>query len=387
MIYLDNAATTKIDKNVLDAMMPYLTDYYGNPGTLYEFGQESAKAVWKAREQVADLINAEPENIIFTSGGTEANNLVIRGFQDYLPDHINNLVFVTSSIEHDSIMNINWISPRVKIRRVNPGSDGKINPEDIRAVLRNENVALVSVMHTNNETGIVNDIKAIGEICNKADVYFHTDCVQAASYSKLDVEEFQCDFLSLSSHKIHGPKGVGALYVRDRDKLMPIIRGGKDQEFGLRAGTENVAGIVGFGKACEILSKGLDGDRKSIDHSIRVFQERLESNLAKDGLSDIMHINGSGGKVLNLRFDDVDGETLLLMLDAAGVCVSAGSACRSHESEPSYVLRAMGIDDEDARNSIRVSVSSMSYEEEMFEAADRVAKCVKEIYNQGGVML
>ena len=393
MIYLDNASTTRIDQRVLEAMMPYLTDEYGNAGTLYGIGRKSAEAIAKARQQVADLIGAKPEQIIFTSGGSEANNMVFAGTKKYL-ESIGKTHIVTTKIEHDSVLNAvknlcktqdvvcdSCIKPRFDVEYVSPSNNGCIPYQTVVDCIGAE-TGLVSVMHTNNETGLKNQrIEDIGRVCKEKGVLFHTDCVQAAGCYELNVDEICCDFISLSSHKIHGAKGVGALYVRDKSVLSPIIFGGNSQEFGLRGGTENVAGIVGFGAACEILQLNQKKDIKYIAELLKLLYDSIQKHLAEYGLEHIIHVNGGTNanghsKAINVRFDDVDGETLLLMLDTRGVCVSAGSACRSYESEPSHVLLAMGIDAEDARNSIRLSLSRMNSANEIQEAAKIIADCV-----------
>lgn len=403
MIYLDNAATTKIDPRVLEAMMPYLTDEYGNAGTLYGLGRKSAEAIAKARQQVADLICAKPEQIIFTSGGSEANNMVFAGVKDYLMS-IGKTHIVTTEIEHDSVLNAvknlcktqyvvgdSCIKPVFDVEYVSPFRNWYIPYQQVIDCIDEVTdtgtvTGLVSVMHTNNETGLKNLwIEDIGKACRERGVLFHTDCVQAAGCSELNVDDICCDFMSLSSHKIHGAKGVGALYVRDKSVMSPIIFGGSSQEFGLRGGTENVAGIVGFGAACEILRLNQKKDIKYIAELMQLLYDSIQKHLTKCGLEKILHINGGDdvgnhGKTINMRFDNVDGETLLLMLDARGVCVSAGSACRSHESKPSHVLLAMGIDQEDARNSIRFSLSRMNTKEEVQEAAKIIADCVCMLY-------
>ena len=377
MIYLDNASTTRIDPEVLNAMMPYLTDQYGNPGTIYDLGRQAAEAVQNARVQVADFIGAQPEQIIFTSGGSEANNLALIGLENYLlyfkKHHI-----VTTDIEHDSLLRAadSLSSDGIDVTYVKPRKEGHVSQMYIAGAIRKD-TGLVSVMYANNETGVFNPVKEIGDYCQRTNILFHTDCVQAAGCFDIDVEEIGCDFLSLSSHKIHGPKGVGALYVRDRSLLSPIIHGGEAQEFGLRGGTENVAGIVGFGKACELIS---ESHMNYVEDLRCKFYAELANILSDTNPALRLHLNGNalsnGGKVLNLRVDGVDGEALLLMLNARGVCVSAGSACRSHESEPSRVLTSMGISGEDARNSIRFSFSRMNTEEEVKKAAEIVANCV-----------
>lgn len=405
MIYLDNASTTKVDPRVLEAMMPYLTESYGNAGTLYKLGRMAAGAISEARKQVADLIGAQPEQIVFTSGGSEANNLVFAGLKDYLlstgKTHI-----VTTEIEHDSILNAvrNMCKPQYIVSEmctkplfdatyVPPMNNWGIHPDVVidcvdELLAVGKNVGIVSVMHTNNETGLENmGLSKIAKACHARKILFHTDCVQAAGCSNLEVKEIGCDFMSLSSHKIHGGKGAGALFIRDKSIMSSLIFGGASQEFGLRGGTENVAGIVGFGKACEILKQQLEDDEKHIMELLNILCENIEMHLSECGLGHILHINGGDnlrlhGKTINLRFDNVDGETLLLLLDAKGVCASAGSACRSHESKPSHVLTAMGISSEDARNSVRFSVSRMNTREEVVSAAKIIAECVALLYQQ-----
>lgn len=405
MIYLDNAATTKIDPRVLEAMMPYLTDEYGNAGTLYGLGRKAAEAIAKARQQVADFIGAKTEQIIFTSGGSEANNMVFAGVKDYLMS-IGKTHIVTTEIEHDSVLNAvknlcktqyivgdSCIKPVFDAEYVLPFRNWYIPYQQVIDCIDEVTdtgtvTGLVSVMHTNNETGLKNTwIENIGKACRERGVLFHTDCVQAAGCSELNVNDIGCDFMSLSSHKIHGAKGVGALYVRDKSVMSPIIFGGSSQEFGLRGGTENVAGIVGFGAACELIRLNQKKDIKYIVELLQLLYDSIQKHLTECGLEGILHINGGDdvgnhGKTINMRFDNVDGETLLLMLDARGVCVSAGSACRSHESEPSHVLLAMGIDPEDARNSIRFSLSRMNTREEVEEAAKIISDCVYMLYQQ-----
>ncbi len=380
MIYLDNASTTKIDARVLEAMMPYLTESYGNAGTLYSIGKNAAQAIAKARRQVAELIGAMPEQIVFTSGGSEANNMVFAGLRDYM-SRSDKCHIVASQIEHDSVLKAikNLTQNNFDATFVAPCCDGVVHPRTVLDSITRE-TGIVSVMHTNNETGVENPVNEIASICRENGILFHTDCVQAVGCQKIDVGKIDCDFLSLSAHKVHAPKGVGALYVKDTSKLSPLIFGGASQEFGLRGGTENVAGIVGFGEACKILKNQLHEDETKIMILKQRLYNDIKKGLERHGLSDIMHLNGSSpiqkGKVLNLRFDNVDGETLLLLLDAKGVCVSAGSACRSHESEPSHVLVAMGIDEEDARNSIRLSLSRMNTDEEVAQASEIIVNCV-----------
>lgn len=380
MIYLDNAATTKIAPEVLDAMMPYLTDEYGNAGTLYGLGRSAAAAIKNAREQVAALFGCTQDHVIFTSGGSESNNTVFKGMRHQLKES-GKTHLVVSAIEHDSVLRAAEMLTKdgFHITYIKPGSDGRISPKAVEAAIHDD-TGLVSIMFVNNETGAVNDINEIGRICRQNEVMFHTDCVQAAGQCPLTVHKNDVDFASVSSHKIHGPKGVGALFVREKS-ILPLVCGGAEQEFGLRGGTENVAGIVGFGKAAEIAMSNMHDDMIEVSVMKQKFYMTLMETFRDFGRdAGCIHVNGNPviepGKTLNLRFDGVDAQTLLLMLDSKGVCVSAGSACRSHEAEPSHVLVAMGISPDEARSSVRVSFSKYNTVDEVAEAAKTVATCV-----------
>lgn len=384
MIYLDNAATTKIDEAVLGAMQPYLGDFYGNMGSLHSKGREAYNAVQNARKQVADFINASPKQIIFTSGGTEANNMVINNAM-LMPCKSR---IVTSKAEHESILKSvknasnygkmeTWILPVL--------SSGSLDLDHaVDAILNKTNaqsIAVASFMRANNELGSLNPIWEIGELCSELYIPFHTDCVQAAGFSEIDVKKFKCDYLTISSHKIHGPKGVGALYVKEPKMFKPLIHGGDSQEFGLRGGTENIAGIVGFGKACEIAMNTMAENQYKIRESRDAFKSNLRYNMACLGLSDILHFNSIANKIINVRFDGIPSESLLMVLDSQGVCVSAGSACNASDGKPSHVLKAIGLTDEQAKSSIRVSFSKYNTEAESIEAAKIFANCVKTLYN------
>lgn len=395
MIYLDNAATTQIDDRVLEKMEPYLHEKYGNAGTIYSLGKDSHDAVENARAQVASLIGANPNQIIFTSGGSEANTLAFFGARNFLIN-MSRMGVVTSLIEHESVKYAvdkmcaeqhvvvdNEIIGGFHTWYVPPRKNSSVYSEDVIRLIKGDvTVGLVSIMHTNNETGLkTKGLEKIGKVCRELGVLFHTDCVQALGEDPIDVDKIGCDLLSISSHKIHGPKGVGVLYVRNKHWLEPVICGGNEQEFGLRGGTENVPGIVGFGEACKILNENFEKYSKSVAELRKLFYNCLVDELSRLGHEDIIHINGDlnldeRGKTLNLRFDGIDGETLLLLLDGTGICASAGSACRSHESEPSYVLTSMMIDEEDARNSVRFSFSRMNTKEEVKDAARVIASCV-----------
>lgn len=400
MIYLDNAATTPLSPKVLEVMMPYLKEEYGNAGTLYGLGRRAAEAIAKARKQVADFIGAEPEQIIFTSGGTEANNLAIVGSRDYLA-RIGKKHIVTSPTEHDSVLraieavckplscnNEKCIKDEFYTTFLPVDKRGHVSVDTFYHEVHNyDDIGLTSVMCMNNEVGVINDIRHIGLACRQNNILFHTDCVQAASAVKLNVDDAICDFMTISSHKIHGPKGVGALYVRNKEILSAIINGGAEQEYGLRGGTENVAGIVGFGEACELASNGMEDYYKTVMFCKKRFYDILEDRLSEDNLAGIMRINGAlpryPGKTLSLTFDGVDAESLVLMADAKGVCISAGSACRSHESHPSRVLLAIGLSEEDARCTVRISFSEFNEVYEVERAAKIIAGCVKALKGAG----
>lgn len=383
MIYLDNAATTQVDPEVLEAMLPYLSTEYGNPGTIYKLGRNAASAVTNAREEVACLINCKPEQIIFTSGGSEANSLAITGVKDYLINKGKKSI-ITTKVEHKSVLKavekMN-IKDGFGVNYINPRNDGRINFEEFFDTIQLSS-GLVSVMHTNNELGSQNPIYDIGNVCFNRNVLFHTDCVQGLGSTKIDVSDLRCDFLSMSGHKIGAPKGIGALFARDKSFLNPIIFGGANQEYGFRGGTENVANIVGFGTACKILREHRDSISMKMRLLTRQFLESLRYNLEIDDLYHIMHLNSSDrNKIISVRFDNVDAQTLVLMLDSHDVYVSAGSACRSNDIEPSYVLISSGLSDKQARETIRISMSYKQSIQEAVEAGKHVAECVKILYS------
>lgn len=387
MVYLDNAATTRIDPEVLDEMMPFLTEEFGNAGTIYDVGLSAKSAIRLARERVAEFLGAEDvSQIIFTSGATESNNMVISRCN--ISDHSR---IVTSPIEHDSIIKPAFHSNKA-YNMCRCDSSGVVDVErmfddDTYGFVR---PGLAAIMYVNNEVGCVQDVMAIGEMCRKKDVLFLTDCVQAAGYHKIDVGKIGCDFASISSHKIHGPKGVGALYIKDRKTIKPLIYGGADQEFGLRGGTENVAGIVGFGKACELAGKSISsGEVKRINDLKNAFWDALKSRFEKTyGISGVLTPNAESdstdGKILSFKFEAVDAETMILMLNSKGICVSAGSACRSHEQEASRVLKAIGLTDDEARNSIRVSFSRMNTSREVLYVASVIADTAFQLREYAG---
>lgn len=381
MIYLDNAASTQIDPQVLEAMMPYLTEQYGNPGSLYKLGRDAKAAVEKAREQVARFMGAKPEQIIFTSGASEANNMVFEITRQFL-ERAGKTHVVTSQIEHKSVLkSVQRLVDNHNFDATFGGLSKSMSnlPESISESITPK-TGLVSIMYANNEIGHAFDVRLIGKLCKKHDVLFHTDCVQAASCRPINVERIGCDFATISSHKIHGPKGVGALFVKDPDMWEPMILGGDDQEFGLRGGTENVAGIVGFGKACELVMQYHTlAEQDRLESMKTAFISNLDIRLNHYGLDNVWMVNGcsrTATKTISLRVNGVDAESLILMADNAGVCISAGSACNSRLNTPSHVLTSIGLTPDQARSSFRVSFSRMNTVEEAVKAAETIADCI-----------
>lgn len=376
MIYLDNAATTQIDPLVVEAMLPYLTDQYGNPGSIYKLGRDAKSAVEKARVQVAKLMGAKPEQIIFTSGATEANNMVFEITRTFLKENGRNHV-ITSQIEHKSVLksvqrlscdhgfDVTYLGISKRFAPYPANLSQSIAP----------NTGLVSIMNTNNEIGYAFDVHLIGKFCKNHGLLFHTDCVQAAGCRPINVQNIGCDFATISSHKIHGPKGVGALFVKDPRKWGAMILGGDSQEFGLRGGTENVAGVVGFGKACELALRNLTMEELDrLEDMKSVFLSSFDKKLGR-----VWSLNGCSNiatKTLSLRVDGVDAESLILMADNAGVCISAGSACNSRLNTPSHVLTAVGLTPDQARSSFRVSFSRLNTVDEVAKAAGIIADCI-----------
>lgn len=379
MIYLDHAATTPLDPRVLEEMMPYLTAKFGNPGSLHSCGRAAKNAVDKARERVASFFSCKPEQIIFTSGGSEGNSTVFFGLETELRRRGRTSVAVTAT-EHDSVRKAArklCLRPDFKLHTVHPGENGWYGEREFLHIAEQPCTGLVSAMFVNNETGLVNDVTAIGSLCRENGVLFHVDAVQAAGVLPLDVDGVRADFMTVSSHKINGPKGVGALFARCPELLAPLIIGGADQEFGFRGGTENVAGIVGLGAACEFAAQEYSKHLRYLQaqHSQLIFM--LLSKAKEAGVE--AKINGNvcnmSPKTVNICFPGVDAETLLLFLDASGICISAGSACRAHENNPSHVLTAMGISDDDARSSVRISISHLNTPEELNEASSAIVNC------------
>ncbi|HEY4742924.1 MAG TPA: cysteine desulfurase NifS [Candidatus Acidoferrales bacterium] len=373
-VYLDYNATTPVAPEVLEAMLPYFTHAYGNASSIHSPGQEARSAVEDARESVASLIGGKPAEIVFTSGGTEADNLAIFGIVAgaSAKRHV-----ITSAIEHHAVLHgcEKLQSDGVDVTFLPVGSDGIVEPDEVRRALRPE-TALISVMHANNELGTIQPIEEIGAIAREADVYFHTDAVQTAGKLPIDVNRLGVDLLSLSAHKIYGPKGTGALFVKSGTRLEPLFFGGH-HERDRRPGTENVAGIVGMGRAAAIAARSV------IDEASRIaeLRDRLENSL----LTAIpqCRVNGRQDKrtanTSNMTFSFAEGESLVIALDLRGVACSTGAACSSGAVEPSHVLKAIGLPPEDGRSSIRFSLGRETSADEIEFALDVIPAAVEHL--------
>src|SRR5215467_11321083 len=368
-VYLDNNATTPVLPEILEAMRPYFFEHFGNASSIHHHGQETRAAVERARESVAALLGCRPAEVVFTSGGTEADNLAIFGL--VRPgDHV-----VTSTIEHHAVLNsCKHLEDRgVEVTYVPVDRRCLVNPDDVRRAFRS-NTKLVTIMMANNETGVVQPVEEIGKICAEADVYFHIDAVQAASKVPIQVKNIGCDLLSISGHKMHAPQGVGALYIRKGTTLAAMLYGGS-HERSRRAGTENVAGIVGLGKAAEVAMKGFE---TGADMKTAELRDRLEhTNLDQ---VDSAGVNGRGARrvpnTTNIYFDYIEGEALVIALDLKGLAVSTGAACSSGTIEPSHVLTAMGLRPDRARASIRFSLGKQNTAADVDYAAKLVPAAV-----------
>ncbi len=374
-VYLDHAATTPLHPAVVEVMLPYLERGFGNPSSIHQAGREAREAVERARLTVADILGASPEEIVFTSGGTEADNLAVKGValrNPSLRDHI-----VTTTIEHHAVLNSCHYLERhgYSITYLPVSREGWVDPGDVREALRNR-TCLVSVMHANNEVGTVQPIEVISEITQEAGIPLHTDAVQTAGVLEVDVERLGVDLLAISGHKLYGPKGTGCLYVRGGTELDSYLHGG-GQERGRRAGTENVAGIVGFAKAMELAARERE---ERVDRLLRL-RERLTRGIL-EGIEDAA-LSGHPSLRLpgnvHVRFRYIDGEALCLHLDMAGIAASTGSACSSESGEPSHVLAAMGIPPDEARGSLRLTVGSENTEEDVDVALAYIGEVVERL--------
>jgi cysteine desulfurase len=388
MIYLDHNATTPVDPRVLEAMLPYLGPEFGNPSSAHSVGQRASQAVERARESVAALIGARASEIVFTSGGTEADNAAIFGL--FTPKMISHalraqmesgresggapLHLVTTAIEHDAVLNACRVldGRGIAVTFVPVGRDGVVTPHAIRSAIRPETV-LISVMHANNEIGTVQPIEEIARIAAEAHIRFHTDAVQSAGKIPIDVKRLGVDLLSLSAHKLYGPKGVGALFVRKGVEIDPLLHGGQNER-GRRAGTENVPAIVGFGKACEFARENLE---QASSH-VSALRDRLEAGL----LARIPGARVNGDSALrvpntsSLMLPGAESESLVIALDLAGLACSAGAACSSGAVDPSHVLAAIGLTPAEARSSVRLSLGRTTTPEEIDRALELIPAAV-----------
>jgi len=361
-IYLDHAATTPVHPQVAEAMAPYFSKDFGNPSTLYSYGREAKGALEEARAKVARLIGAkEPEEIVFTSGGTEADNFALCGIAWANQKKGNHII--TTSIEHHAVINAcKFLEKRgFKVTYLPVDNNGLVDPLEVERAITDGTI-LVSVMHANNEIGIVEPIEEIAEIAKEKGIYFHTDAVQTVGHLPINVDKLKVDLLAMSAHKLYGPKGVGALYIRRGTKIVPFLYGG-EQENKRRASTENIAGIVGFGEACSLAQKDMANEEKRLtylrDKLIEGILKRIENS----------RLNGHPKKRLpgnvNVSVEGVEGESMLLNLDLAGICASSGSACTSSILEPSHVLTAIGISPEVAHSSLRFTLGKENTEEDI----------------------
>lgn len=383
MIYLDNASTTQVDVNLKPLIDRYLYNQYGNAGSIHTFGTEAKRAIEFARCQVANGLGATSENVIFTSSGSEANTLAIVGLANHLENlHLKHII--ATKYEHHSVLNAMKEMERrgFEVTYLDV-PNGLVQYEDFLSAVRDD-TGLVSIMYVNNELGTKNDIEPIYEFCQKREILFHSDCVQAVGTETVELGK-TADMISVSGHKIHAPKGVGCLCMLHKEFLSNIIFGGQ-QEYGIRPGTENTAYIVAFGQAMENLSKDKKKISNQIDTVSLTFGGKLLQLSGEQGFKFRCNTSSThnSSKILSLRFDYIDAETLVIMLGERGVCVSAGSACSSHSSVPSHALKAIGLSDEEARATIRISFSDYNTVQETHEAAKIVAECVSLLQNIGG---
>ncbi|BAI60928.1 probable cysteine desulfurase [Methanocella paludicola SANAE] len=373
-VYLDNAATTQVSDEVLDAMLPYFNRSFGNASSLYQMGRQAAEAMEKAREQVANAIGADTKEVIFTSGGTESDNIAVIGAAHAMREHGNHII--TSTIEHPAVM-----EPCRHLEK--EGYEVTYLPVDCEGIVSLDalndavtpNTILISVMHVNNEIGTIQPIEEIGRVAKENDILFHTDAVQSLGKIPVDVDDLGVDLLSLSGHKIHGPKGIGALFVRKGTRVKAVEYGG-GQERGLRSGTENIPGIVGMGQACEAAARDLE---KNAAHMTRL-RDKLIDGITKE---EYVRLNGSrtmrSPNNANLSFHYIEGESLVLMLDMKGVEASTGSACSSKELQASHVLLALGMPPEQAHGSLRFTNSIYNTEEDIDYVLDVLPDIVQKL--------
>lgn len=374
-IYLDNAATTQVYPEVLETMLPYFTEYYGNPSAIYSFAGEAKRAVDEARKNVAELINARTDDIYFTGGGSESDNWALKATAEAYASRGKHII--TSTIEHHAILHTcEYLEKKgYEITYVNVDENGTIKMDELKAAIRPDTI-LISVMSANNEIGTIQPIAEIGKLAHEHDILFHTDAVQAFGHIPLDVEAMNIDMLSASGHKINGPKGIGVMYIRKGVKILSFIHGGA-QERKRRAGTHNVPGIVGIGKAAEI-AKNTMQERSAKEISLR-------DHLIERVLNEIPYVRLNGDRTnrlpnnANFCFRFIEGESMLILLDQAGICGSSGSACTSGSLDPSHVLLAIGLPHEIAHGSLRLTLSEKNTMEEIDYTVDELKKIIERL--------
>lgn len=377
LVYLDNAATTKPAAAVVEAMLPFLAEEFGNPSGLYELATRNKKAINQARRQIASLLGCDHRELFFTSGGTESDNWALVGTAEYLEQKGKHII--TSSIEHHAILHsCDYLKKRgFEITCLPVGEDGRIDPKSLAKAMRDDTI-LVSIMYANNEIGTIQPIAELCKIAHERGVLFHTDAVQAVGQIPIDVKELGVDLLSMSSHKLHGPKGVGALYIKEGIRLQNFQHGGA-QERGRRAGTENVPAIVGFGKAAELAAKRLEEEKKAGGITE---QQRLRDYLIDRVMTEIPYARLTGHCTKRLPgnasfcFQFTEGETLLILLDMEGICASSGSACTTGSREPSHVLTAIGLPPEVTRGSIRLTLSHETTQDELDYTVEKMKEII-----------
>jgi len=372
-IYLDNGATTPMDKKVIEAMEPYFDKKFGNSSSSHHLGQEAKIAMEDSRKVIASSINAKPEEIVFTSGGTESNNFAIKGIAFANKNKGNHII--TTKIEHKCVLNsCKWLETQgFKVTYLDVDKEGFVNPDDLEKAIT-EKTILVSVIHGNNEIGTIQDIKKLGDVCRKYNVYFHIDACQSYTKTDIDVKKQNLDLITLNAHKIHGPKGVGVLYIKKGTKIETWQHGG-GHEFNMRSGTENIAGIVGFAEAVKLAS-----NKKHVEYMTQLRDKLIEGILKIPETK----LNGAKGNQrlcnnANFSFKGVEGEAIGGYLDQKGICSSTGSACSEMSLEPSYVLQAIGLDHQEANGSLRLTLSRFTTEEEIETTLDILPDIIKKL--------
>ena len=374
-VYMDYSATTPVKKEVLDAMLPYFSEHFGNPSSLYSIAQESKEALEKARGQVASLIGAKANEVFFTAGGSEADNWALEGVADALKDKGNHII--TTKIEHHAILHTAEYLEKhgIDVTYLDVDAEGRVNPEDVEKAITDKTV-LISIMMVNNEVGTIEPIKEIAEIAHNHGILLHTDAVQALGNVPIDVDNMGIDLMSMSGHKIYGPKGVGALYIRKGTKISNFIHGGA-QEMKKRAGTENLAGIVGFGKAAELAKENLESHINRVSELRDYFISEVTSKIPDIIVNGSMEHRHPGNA--NISFEYIEGESMLILLDMNGISVSTGSACSSKSLTPSHVLSAMGIPVERIHGTLRFTIGDPTTKEDIDYVIEKLVEIVQKL--------